>query len=369
MGALVEAPGATRGELAVWLSLSRASVPAAHNTLSDSGCLEQLVDRAEPLPARGRPPLRVYLARRSATSVALVLEPAGLQGGIFDLAGRELHRAHAPIEASSDAESVLAVAADLVRAMLTDSASDAERVVGAGFALPARLDEVDDAWTAERLGASLGERIRMPVALDNDVNAAAVAEHRIGAGRGCRDMLYVHLSSSIGIGMVLGDRLYRGASGLAGLLGHVSVSDAGPLCTCGNRGCVETLAGTNAILDDLARSGSATSLTGMIEAANHGDRRARRAIADAAAVIGDALAAAISLLNPARVVIGGELATAAELLLDPLIRQVGRRAVPAAATRAPVITGELQERAALVGASFMHLEEVPALLTRRLLVA
>ena len=260
-----------------------------------------------------------------------------------------------------------------MEALVTDSAVDRESVFGVGVVIEGPLDAhgalvsdtgLDD-WLGFNLATALERRVGLPVQVENDANVGAIGEHRFGAGRGCDDLLYLRLSPSIGVGLIINGQLYRGVSGIAGELGHISLGGAGPLCECGNRGCVEALAGSRAIVGDVHVE-HVTDVGAVVRAAQSGDRRAQRALTDAATVVGEGLAAAIGLLNPARVVVGGELAAAGDLVMDPLAAAIGRRAFPAAASAARLVLGELGPRAELLGASTLHLPHLAAALVTRL---
>jgi predicted NBD/HSP70 family sugar kinase len=253
---------------------------------------------------------------------------------------------------------VLDTAARLVEDLIAGGAVDRAAVFGVGL-VSAGLGD----WPGSSFAAALQQRVGLPVRAENDANLGAIAEHRFGAGRGCDDLLYLRLSPSIGIGLIINGQLYRGVSGLAGELGHISLGGTGPLCECGNRGCVEALAGSRAIAGDVHADDVAT----VVRAAQAGDRRAQRALTDAATVVGEGLAAAIGLLNPARVVVGGELAAAGALVMEPLTAAINRRAFPAAASAARLVAGELGPRAELLGASTLHLPNLAASLVERLL--
>jgi predicted NBD/HSP70 family sugar kinase len=163
-------------------------------------------------------------------------------------------------------------------------------------------------------------------------------------------MVYVMLSSGIGAGLVLGGRLHRGTRGTAGEIGHVLVNEQGPLCRCGNRGCLETYAGLGALLELLRPAHGELTAERLLELASAGDPACRRALADAARNVGSVLAALCNQLNPDRVVVGGTLSPAGELLLEPLRDMVRRYAIPAAADDAEIVRGALGQRAELLGA-------------------
>jgi predicted NBD/HSP70 family sugar kinase len=164
-------------------------------------------------------------------------------------------------------------------------------------------------------------------------------------------MAYVMLAEGIGAGLVLGGRLYRGAGGTAGEIGHVLVDAQGPICRCGNRGCLETYAAAGALIDLLRAShGADLTLERMVALAVEGDPACQRVIDDAARIVGGVIAALCNQFNPERIVVGGKLSEVGELLLAPMRESVRRYAIPAAAERVELVTGALGERAELLGA-------------------
>ena len=370
LNALVQVPGMTRAELGVRAGLTRSPVGLALAALDERGLIEQ---RAEAEGGMGRPPMRIHLARDAGYSVALELGPNRVRGALFDLTGTERHTLQAPIADPTDASAVLDAATTVVEDAIAGAGVDRGAVFGVGVVSAGPLDApaglaadvgLDD-WPSLPLARALQHRVALPVQVENDANVGAIGEHRFGAGRGSDDLLYLRLSPTIGIGLIIRGQLYRGVSGLAGGLGHISLGGTGPLCECGNRGCVEALAGSRAIVADVHGAAHADVGT-VVREAQAGDRRAQRALTDAATIVGEGLAAAIGLLNPARVVVGGELATAGELVMGPLAAAINRRAYPAAANAARLVVGELGPRAELLGASTLHLPNLAASLVDRL---
>jgi predicted NBD/HSP70 family sugar kinase len=180
-------------------------------------------------------------------------------------------------------------------------------------------------------------------------------------------MAYVRLSTGVGLGLILRGRPYRGASGVAGELGHVAAVESGLICRCGSRGCLETVASAAAVADLLERSrGHPVSVPRLLELVREGDRGACRAVADAGTAVGETLAGTINVLNPRLVVIGGELAAAGEVLLEPIREAIRRRVVDYAASAVSITLSELGDRAEVLGAASVHLADAPAALVRRL---
>jgi predicted NBD/HSP70 family sugar kinase len=189
------------------------------------------------------------------------------------------------------------------------------------------------------------------VHVDNDANLGALAEVALGAGVGARDAVYLMVSGGIGAGLILGGEIYRGTGGTAGELGHVLVDESGPICRCGNRGCLETLAGGPAIVELLRPShGAGLTLERVLALAAGGDSGARRAIADAGRVLGRSVAAVVNAFNPELIIVGGYMGAAGDVLLDPLREAVHRYAIPSAAQDVRITRGVLGDRAEVLGA-------------------
>ena len=218
---------------------------------------------------------------------------------------------------------------------------------GAGVLLPNLLGD----WAERPIAEPVGERLGLPVTLVNDVRALTLAELRLGAGRGARDLVCVALGTGVGGGLVIGGRLHLGL-GHAGEIGHTTVDPDGPPCGCGNRGCLDRMAGADAI----AAAAGQPTVQAAAEAARAGDRTAREAFERAGERVGRVLAGAVVLLWPERVVVGGGVADAGELLLEPLRAELRRRACVAPVDRIDVVPAELGPYAGAVGAALWGAE-------------
>ena len=159
----------------------------------------------------------------------------------------------------------------------------------------------------------------LPVHAGNDANLAALAEMTWGAARGLRDYAYIYTATGIGAGFVMDGRLYVGANGTAGEIGHTTINEDGLVCACGGRGCLNTLANPDAITEQLWQShGRRPSIGEVIALAHEGDAGCRRVLADAGRHIGVAMANMYNLLDPELIVLGGSLAPAGDILIEPL---------------------------------------------------
>jgi glucokinase len=236
-------------------------------------------------------------------------------------------------------------------------AREAGPVASVGVALPGLFDTDGRAvllpnlhgdWVGRPIAEPLAAALDRPVRLINDGHAFALAEARIGAARGAEDVLCIVCGTGIGGGLVIGGRLHLGVENRAGEVGHHTVVEDGPLCGCGNRGCLETLAGARAI----AAAAEQPSFDDVVSFARRGDERALEAIRRAAAYIGIAIANLTIFIVPQRIVVGGGVAEAGELLLDPLRAEVERRAGRVAPLHAiDIVPATLGADAGAVGAA------------------
>jgi predicted NBD/HSP70 family sugar kinase len=212
-------------------------------------------------------------------------------------------------------------------------------------------------WAEFDVRSAIEETLGVRTIVDNDANLGALAEGLWGVGRGFTDFAYVKVATGIGAGIVLHGKLYRGVAGTAGEIGHTTIEEDGPVCRCGNRGCLEMFAAGPALLEPLRRSyGDDLTVEDLVRLSNEGDIGCRRVITDAGRHIGVALANLCNLLSPQMIIIGGELALAGDVLLNAIRESMARRAfsVPA---HAAVVAGAFSERAGILGALALALQE------------
>ena len=261
------------------------------------------------------------------------------------------------LEATKSEEGVTAVLERL--AALARAVGPVDSV---GIALPGLFDRdgrgvllpnLHGDWVGRPIAAPLEEALGSPVCLINDGHAFALAEARIGAARGADDVLCVVCGTGIGGGLVIGGRLHLGVEDRAGEVGHHTVLVDGPPCGCGNRGCLETVAGARAIAEAAGRR----SFDEVVASARGGDERSRGALARAAAYVGIALANLMIFFAPQRIVVGGGVAAAGDLLFDPLRAEVERRAGRVAPLGAiEIVPATLGPDAGAVGAALAAAE-------------
>lgn len=376
--ALMRDPARSRAELGRALGLSRATVTALLAELDEAGMVEQQADGPddERRPPTGRPPLHVSLASGAAFAVGLDFGHRHIRAAVCDLAGRIVTDRWSPADVDQDPIASLDLAQRLTQEALADAGLDRDHVIGVGVGLAAPVDPANgslhaagmlSAWSGIRPAAELEARLRLPVLVENDANAGAIGEHAFGAGRGVDDMMYVQVSAGVGVGLILGGRPYHGATGIAGEIGHNPAIEHGLICRCGSRGCLETVASSQAVCALLEQSrGEPVPLPRLLDLVRAGDRGARRAVGDAGEAVGNAIAASVNLLNPTLVIIGGALAAAGDILLDPIRRAVEQRAIAPSARTARITKSALGDRAEVLGAAAIQLDRAPQALANRL---
>ncbi|MFD1721580.1 ROK family transcriptional regulator [Amnibacterium endophyticum] len=351
--------GLSQVELAGSTGLSPATVSNIVKELVASGVLH-----TAPTTQSGRRAIRVTLAHGLGLVAGVHVTERHLRVVLSDLSATVVSEHHMPLGRHHRPDQGLDTASMLVADMLESVDAQLDELVGVGLAVAAPVDAAAGriastaalrGWSGVDAAEGLGRRLARPVHLDNSANLIALAEWRLGAGRGKDDLIVIEAGDGIGAVVVVAGRLLRGHRGVAGELGHVVVDPHGPSCRCGARGCLEALAAAPAVVDGLDDP-RITKLTDVLIRAVAGEQESIRAIGDAGRAFGLAAVTACNLLDPERIVVSGELARAGELLIGPL-----RHALEAGLLVAPhgapdVVTGQLGEGAAALGAALLAIE-------------
>lgn len=331
---------------------------------------------------RPRAPSKAMTAP-AARPPALAVDLGGtkLLVGLVDSSGRVLahERTATPQEGP---ESVARAIRELARSVRAAAGAAGETIAGVGVAAAGPTDNKRGVlydppnikgWGRETpFGPLLARELGETVCVENDANAAALGEAWVGAGRGVRDLVYITVSTGIGGGLILDGRLYRGANGTAGEIGHIIIEPNGPPCHCGNRGCLEVLASGTAIArqarEAVAR-GDPTSLrrfagrpqeitaVAVAEAARGGDRLAADLYDQAGTRVGLVLSNLLALLNPEMIIVGGGVSKTGDLLFRPLRAAIAQRVYPAPALGAAVIPADLGDDVGIIGAAALVYQE------------
>jgi glucokinase len=296
--------------------------------------------------------------------------------GLVERTGRILAKEYRETQAAAGLSSVIDRLIEATTKVVASQSIDLSEVNAIGVAAAGPIDATSGTVTAPPnlpgwhdvpLGRLIQERVSLPTYLENDAAAAALAEFTFGAGRGTQHMIYVTASTGIGGGLVLHGRLYHGITGAAGEIGHMTLLPNGPLCGCGNRGCLEALASGTAIarearervsrgvptlIAELA-NGDLTQISAKLvaQAADEGDIDAQEILHEAMGYLGVGVANLVNLFNPEIIVIGGGLTNMGERLFDPVRRMIDRRAFPTSARAVEVRPAELGGDVGVLGAA------------------
>jgi predicted NBD/HSP70 family sugar kinase len=293
---------------------------------------------------------------------------------LTNLAGQIIARRSGPFDASLGPEICLQqVIADLMD-FTAEHRIGWHQIIGVGLGIPGPMDAASrmlvrpprmPGWDQFDIRAVMERACKVPIYLDNDANMGARGESQYGAARNVEFMAYVKVATGIGCGLIMNGDIYRGAGGTAGELGHVTIDDNGPLCDCGNRGCLEVVAGAAAVTMAAARdvypdsSGAGEGndrhdgpldVADVVQAALAGDKVAQEAIERAGYHIGIALAGLVNIFNPSLILLDGSMARAGEFLLEPIRQGIARRSLAASSAATRIEMARLGDNAIALGA-------------------
>ncbi|WP_164234562.1 ROK family transcriptional regulator [Microbacterium hydrocarbonoxydans] len=352
--------GLTQVELAEATSLSTATVSAIVKELSLSGLVE-----TRPTSRSGRRAQLVTIARRAGVVAAVQIGSRSMRVRLTDVGQDVLADRGMPLPADHAEDTVLDRITLLLIDMLGMIAADPEDLIGVCIAVPAAVDPesgliayrgVMRRWEDQPVAAVVQQRLGCPVIVEKDASLAALAEATLGTARDVADSLFVHASYTTSAGIVLGSRLYRGHAGTAGEIGHLQVDPAGSVCTCGQRGCLETLVGAEAITAPLRTIHGQVTFKDVIARAASGDPGCARVVSDAATTLGRVVAGVCQTLGPEVVTVGGELVEAGPIFLLPFASALRDHAPQGRAPRRDPVPTSFGKDAVLVGATIHILQ-------------
>jgi glucokinase-like ROK family protein len=359
----------SRVQLADRLSVSRTTVAAEVSRLVEL----ELVAEVGPAASRGGRRSTVVDLAASVRFVGISIGATSVSVGITDGRLRVLTMQTEPCDVRTGPEEVLATALALARKALSEQG--VQRAAGAGVGVPGPVDfdrglsvspPIMPGWDGYPVRDAVSRELGCPVLLDNDVNVMALGEQHSGVARTVDDFLFVKIGTGIGCGIIVDGQLYRGVDGCAGDIGHIRVEEFGPVCACGNTGCLESFFGGAALARDAtaaARSGRSETLAALLTeretltaedvslAVAQGDAVAVQLVRDGGQRVGYVLASLVSFFNPGLIVIGGGVTALGHALLAEIRGVIYRRSLPLATGNLPIVLSELGEEAGVVGAA------------------
>ncbi len=361
--------GVTRAELARQMGLTRAAVSVTINDLVACG----LVRDAEILHTVGHKPIMLEINPGYGFVVGIDMGATHVTLILTDFSGREIKVLDAPFSIGDGPNNCLGLLDHHFKTLLENTGLALGQIAAIGVGVPGPVVEqagmvsgppIMPGWDGFPIREYLQQLWNCPVILGNDADLGALGEWAFGVARNERDVAYLKVGTGIGCGLLINGQIYSGVTGSAGEIGHITIDENGPVCQCGNRGCLEAMAGGRAIAlraIESIRRGQRTLLTeiqpadkitsqDVISAARRGDLFAQHLMIDAGSHLGTAVAGLVNLFNPGMVVIGGGLAQVGDLLLEPIRQSVQQRSLKVASRAVRITVALLGRRSSGMGA-------------------
>jgi predicted NBD/HSP70 family sugar kinase len=357
----------TRSELASLTGLARSTVTGRVEALLASGLI---APSGETASTGGRPPATFAFNPSARMVLGADLGATHARLAVTDLAGTVLAEGDADLDIALGPETVLDWVVERGRRLLDEVGRPEADLLGIGVGLPGPVEHstgravnppIMPGWDGFDVPDYVSRRIAVPVLVDNDVNIMALGEH-FAAWPDSEHLLFIKAATGIGCGIVAGGRVYRGAQGAAGDMGHIKVAGAGEAhCRCGNTGCLEAVASGAAIAAKLTEQGvAARGSLDVVQLARSGSVPALRGIRQAGRDIGEVLAGAVNFFNPSIIVIGGSLALAGDHLIAGVREVIYQRSLPLATRHLRIAAARTGEAGGAIGAGVMVIEHALA---------
>jgi predicted NBD/HSP70 family sugar kinase len=326
----------SRAAITAAVGLSPAGVTFVTAELIAEGLL---VEREALLGASGRRPVPLDIDYSSKLSIGLKVMVECVIGVITDLATRVIAETQIALP-DSRPETVVKVSARVAERLLSQAKVNRSRVIGIGLTLAGQVDAEEGVcrqmqrfgWRDVPIAAMLADVVSVPVWVDNDANAFAVAQHLFGSARGLQSIAAIAMGRGVGAGLVVHGRLYRGGSGAAGEFGH-NFDQRGRHCECGREGCIESYCSDTGLVqswNELDPTTLGKTADQLAEEAEAGDSIARRVLSEAGTRLGRHIAALVNVFNPEMIVFGGEGLRFAGYLFDPIRKVLDEVCYPGA---------------------------------------
>ena len=358
----------SQADLSRRLGLARSTVLAIVDDLLELGLLKE---QGPGISGGGRRPMLLTLDDSAFHLVGVDVGAKHVTVVAMNLKAEVLARQHRAWASREDPKGTLSLVEELIGRVLSESRAGRRQLVGIGVGVPSPVDlrspghvspVVMPHWAGVDIAARLEARFEVPVRVENDANLGALWEARWDHGVHLDTLAYIKVATGIGAGLIIDGRIYRGARGVAGEIGHLSIDNQGPLCSCGLRGCLNVLLGTEHLLTRAngAKSGKGRGferLDDLIDGALAGDSAAVSTLDFAGRQLGLGLAMLLNLVNPALVVVGGGIVRAGELLLGPLRETVARHCFSENFSHVRILASRLGESATARGAATLIFDE------------
>ena len=379
MRALRKQGRVSRTEISNITGWSKAKASQEIRGLVDKG---YLVEVGEGASQGGRRPRLLRINNQLGYIAGIDIGATSLDIALADVTGAILQRQSEPTDVHLSPETVLGRCSEMLLNLIQTQGAASDQILGIGVGVPGPVDFARGVLVAPPLMPEWENFlirdffkktfISAFVVIDNDVNIMALGEQRAGEGTGVDHFIFIKIGTGIGAGIISNGKLHRGSDGSAGDIGHICVDKEGPLCACGNKGCLEAMAAGPAIMSkalEAARNGSSAVLSQIREskggvirpedvnaACREGDQAALDIIRDSGQMIGDVLASLVNFFNPSHIFIGGGIANFGNHLLVAIRRAVLHRSLPLATTHLSIKFSKMGSNAGVVGAISLALD-------------
>lgn len=368
----------SRAGIAKITGLNPATVSSNVNELLKDGLV---IETGSGESSGGRRPVMVQLNSEGFHCIGVDMGISKVKTALTDLEGRISRKSIIFYPEEADEQAIMDIIKQSIYDVLEKSGEERNSIIGIGIGVHGIANSKNGIsvyapafrWRNVDIAKILGDEFQLPVFIDNDVRTMALGERWFGAARGVDDFVFINIGSGIGSGIMIGGELYTGTSFGAGEIGHISIDDSGPICNCGNYGCLEVMASGPAIVRRVINQikiGKSTLVTGLVdddlskvsgeiiyEAAKMGDAVARDTLQETGRYIGTAVSNLINILNPRLILIGGGVSMAGDFIMEPLIEVAKKKSLKDSAENVSIMPAGLKENCGVVGAATLVIKD------------
>ncbi len=364
--------GVSRADLARQMDLTRAAITTIVNDLIEADLVRETETDLDTASSGGRRPIHLEINPQHSKILGVDMAVTHLSLLLADFSAHVISDVELPFDIKNNPQECLQEVDRQARRLLERAGLTFQDIIAAAVAVPGPVvnsfggvsaPPIMPGWDGIPIRDILSAQWNIPVVIGNDADFGALGEWAYGAGRGEQNLAYIKVGSGIGAGLLLDGHIYVGSTGCAGEIGHTTIQENGPVCSCGSQGCLEALAGGNAIAQrakEAVRAGKRTLLSNIspsagitardvAEAARLGDLVAQQIITSAGSYLGIAIASLVNVFNPSLVVVGGGVAQVGDLLLNPVRQTVHERSLRPAAQALRISTAVLGRRSTGIG--------------------
>jgi glucokinase-like ROK family protein len=361
--------GISRAELARRLGLTRSAITTIVSDLMEAGAIRE---SAKKTGTSGRPRTLLEITPEAGYVAGVDMGATHLRVVISNFGAQVVAEKEITFDITQDPETCLEKTDHLLQELLKEVNLTLSQLSSIGVGVPGPVSSnvgmviappIMPGWDRFPIRKTLEKLWGLPISVNNDAELGALGEWAYGAGRNAKDLAYIKVGHGIGAGLLINGQIYRGSTGSAGEIGHLTIDEKGPICTCGNRGCLEALSGGGAIAlqaknaikekkNTQLREISTKNISAkdVVFAAQRGDLLAQQIMEEAGEHLGVALAGLINIFNPDMIIVGGGVAQMGDILLEPIRKTVKERSLLSATTNVRITTALLGRRSSSMGA-------------------